>query len=164
MLIQDQLAHSEAAIGRLPPGVRLVQSLRDYLIVEIQLSSGKPAMVQRVCVLFDADRDLRVLWVLGALAMFDRGICSELIGLAESRGQLRSWWAGPAPVLIAALHSNALSLASDAALQPDDQWSVAPPEFVKMKPDGTVDIDALPEGDLLRTAPRSIALGRVVTP
>lgn len=160
MLIQDQMAQSEAAIGRLPPGVRIVQSLRDHIIVSIQLSST-PAMVQHVYVAFDADRDLRVLWVIGALAMFDRGICAELVGLAESHGQLRSWWAGPAPVFIAALHSDALSMASDAALQPDDRWSVAPPVFVKMKSDGTVDIDALPESDLLRTAPRSIALGRV---
>jgi hypothetical protein len=159
MLIQDQLAQSEAAIGRLPPGVKIAQSLRDYLIAEIQLSSI-PVMVQRVCVFFDADRDLRVLWVLGALAMFDRATCAKLVALAESRGTLRSWWASPTPML-SAVDTRALRKASDAALAPDDKWTIDRPVLVQTKPDGMLDIDALPEGDLLRTAPRAMPLGRV---
>jgi hypothetical protein len=158
---QDQLAQVEATIGRLPPGVRIILSARDFQIIEIQLSST-PAMVQRVCVLFDTDRDLRVLWVLGALAMFDRGACSMLVALAESKGKLRSWWTKHTPML-AAVGVRPLKHAANVALAPDDRWEVEPPVFVNLKPDGTADLDALTKDDLLRRTalPKSMALGRV---
>jgi hypothetical protein len=160
MLISDQLAQSEGAIGRLPAGTKIVQSLRDHILVSIQLSSS-PAISQHVLCLMDADRDLRVLWVLGALAMFDRAACATLVALAESRGTLRSWWANPIPML-APMGTRSLQHASDAALAPDDIWTVEPPILVPAKPDGTADVDALPDGDLLRRmAPKGMALGRV---
>lgn len=159
-LIQDRLASSEAAIGRLPPGVRIVQSARDFIIIEIQLSPD-PAMIQRVCVLFDHDRDLRALWCIGALVMFDRESCSTLVALAESRGRLASWWTAPQPML-AALGVRSLQKAADAALAPDDRWICEAPTYVKLRQDGMADLDSLPADDLLRkAAPKSIALGRI---
>lgn len=157
MLIQHTLTAAEAVIGRLPPDVRILHSLRDYLIVEIQLS---PTARQVVLVLFDPDRDLRALWCLGTLVKFDRDACSTLVAVAESRGRLRSWWTASVPML-AAVNIHALKSATDFALAPDDQWRVEAPVYVNTKPDGTADVDALPDGDLLRlAAPRSVALGR----
>ena len=165
MLISDQLAQSEAVIGRLPPDCSIVQSLRDYIIVSIQLTSSTKAIRQVILVVADADRDLRVLWVLGSLVKFNRETCSRLVALAESKGKVRSWWtAHPIPML-GHVDTNDLQAASDMALAPDDRWVIAPPIFLKVKPDGAADLDSLPENDdLRRMAPRSHALGKVVTP
>lgn len=161
---QDQLAQAEATFGRLPSGARIIVSARDFQLIEIQLSSDKPAMVQRVCVLYPgASRDLRVLWVLGALAILERDTCSKLVALAADRGKLRSWWASPTPMLIG-MDIQRLAEAADAALAPDDKWSVLPPTLVMITPSGTADLDALPEDDDLRRMPmRSYTLGRVAS-
>lgn len=166
MLIQDQLASIEAVVGRLPAGTRIIQSAALHLILEIQLSFT-PARVQRICVLFDNDRDLRVLWVVGALAMFSRFACENLVAVAESGGKLRSWWITPIPMLPGA-DIKSLQHASDVALAPDDEWIVEPPTYVKMKSDGTADLDSLPENDPLRTVSlrdadgNKVLLGRVL--
>jgi hypothetical protein len=158
-LIQDQLASSEAAIGRLPPGVRIVQSARDFMVIEIRLSSD-PATAQRLCVLFDHDRDLRVLWCVGALVLFNREACTTLIAVAESRGKVQSWWTSTP--MLAAVGVRSLQRATDAALAPDDRWDVLPPVFVNTNPHGTADLDSLDADDPLRkTTPKSISLGRV---
>jgi hypothetical protein len=152
-------ASLDAVIGRLPAGVRIVRDEREFIILEIRLASSSPATVQRVCVVPDKARDLRVLWVLGTLALLNRAACSSLVGLAYDKGRLQSWWLNTP--LLAAAGARSLTEAADAALAHEDTWEVLPPIFVPPKADGTANVDALPTDDLLsKVAPKSVALGR----
>ena len=153
-------ASLDAVIGRLPAGVRIVRSEREFIILEIRFESSPPAMAQRVCVVPDKARDLRVLWVLGALALLDREACASLVGLAYSQGRLQSWWLSTS--MLSAISTRSLITACEAALAYEDRWEVSPPVFVPLKPNDSPDLNALDADDLLRKmAPKSIALGRV---
>jgi hypothetical protein len=157
------LASSEASRANLPPGTKVILALRDYVLIELLLPNIP--LAQRLAICFDEDRDIRILSVLAALVITDRSMCANLIGLAETQGRVTSFWAGPRPALIGGMHTKllqkALQHAAKAALWPDDEWMVEPPTFCVMKPDATLDREALPANSQLRIIPERYALGRV---
>jgi hypothetical protein len=151
-------ASAEAA--RLPSGARVVFTARDYSIIELAASEDGRT-VQRIIVVYDADRDLRILDALGAFYLRDRELCLNLVGLAETKGYVSYWWSNPATVDYSRIP---LIAAVKAALWPSDRWDTHPPILVDMTPAGVVDIDNLPgrePGSLIRCAPHRYPLGRV---
>jgi hypothetical protein len=160
----NTLASAEASRANMPPGCKIILALRDYSLIEILLPNLP--LAQRVGIVFDPDRDIRILSVLAALVIIDRGACAGLIGLAETQGRITSFWCGPPPVLTAGQHQrllkDALQHAATAALWPDDEWAVEPPTFVQVAPNGnTVDRAALATDSPLLVIPERYALGRV---
>jgi hypothetical protein len=148
------LSNAEAVVGRLPPTARVFTSLRDFTLVDIQLPNLP--LAQRVCCVWDFDRDIRQLLVLSALILMNRSLCADLIGLAESKGVLRSFWASG---FLPANYATPLQVAADAALE-EDHWTIAPPEFVTLNSSGQLDVSMLPANHPLRIVPPHLHLGR----
>lgn len=100
--------------------VRIHLDARDFQIVD-RLINDHPPLLQRLIVVYDADRDLRVLNVLSAINYAAPRICSNIVGLAESQGRLRVFYGDPLTVTSA---HRALSEAAYKALWPGDRWQI----------------------------------------
>lgn len=153
-------ASAEAARLHAVHGARVVFSAKDYSIIELA-ASDDGRTVQRLIVIYDQNRDLRVLDALGALYLRDRNLACDLLGLAESKGWLDYWWGNPATFEYSRI---SMIAACKAALAHTDRWDVRAPILVDMTPAGVVDVDNLPArepGSLIRCAPHRYPLGRV---
>ena len=72
-----------------------VRRLTAFTPVELGLSPNRPMSLYRgVCVLWDDDRDPRVLWFIDALEPNRR---ARLLSVAESKGTIALVWNGPPP-------------------------------------------------------------------
>lgn len=145
------------------PGVRAIRLVRDYALYEITLSKSQ---AQRVAVLFDADHDMRSTAVLGALVIYDRNACADLLAIAESKGRLKTYWAARQPQMIRETHAkllrSAVQHAADAALfASGDEFTAEEPEFVPVLADGKLAYGVLPTEHPLRVVPFNVTPGRV---
>ena len=154
---QSLLASFEAFRARLPAGARIVLSARDFIIDEISVAPDA-SLVQRLAILFDVDRDTRSLEVLSALYLRDHDICTNVLGLAETRGELTVWYGDATSVEMA---RNPVQQAANAALWPYDSWRTRV-VLAPMLPNGKLDRDNLSVGDPLRVAPARYPLGRIL--
>ena len=145
----------------MPATSRIICWLRDVLVLDLPSLPTQPRpTMTRTAIVFDPDADLRILDVLIALYYRDRQICSNVIGLAESRGRITCWYGDPKTFDRALI---SIQSAAHVALWPFDHWTVEPLVLAPMREDGTVDRANLPERDLLRAVPERYKLG-LVTP
>jgi hypothetical protein len=141
---------------QLPQSGRVITRLRDVCIIDLPTADQPKHTCTRTAVIFadDLQADPRVYDIL--LSYHYRAFKHRvnLVGLAKVRsltGPALRWWYGCPLDAVAA--QRALNEATYAALgYTNDEWKVESPVLVTMRPDGTVDRDRLPEGDLLRMA------------
>lgn len=156
------LTQAEEVVTRLPPTARIFLSLRDFTLVDITLPNLP--LAQRTACVWDPDRDIRTLLVLGTFVLLNRSLCADLVGLAETRGTLRSFWVQPHSYsggFASANFNERLQAAANVALEGQDHWIVAPPEFVTLDSNGQLDVSTLPADHPLRVVPHRFQLGRV---
>lgn len=151
---------------RPPVGVTVEREARDWHISLWPITiadriSNVPDLSNRIGIVWDEDRDDRLLLVLTALHYMNRKVRSHVVALTERKGVITCWYAGMGAELDDA--RTALQAAADAALRPHDHWTVNPLIPVKMK-DGVMDWDSLSPDDLLHgNLPRRFNLGLVVS-
>ena len=140
--------------SRSPSQMHVIADLRDVRILEMGLPNN---LTQRLAVIFDHDRDQRVIDVLQSISFRAPHFRANLIALAESGGDLTLWY-GDAQTLDAARRP--FQEATTAALWPYDNWRV---KEVILAPvhDGVLVRDELPARDLLQAAPARYVLGLV---
>lgn len=140
---------------RLPASAQIKASARDFQIVDWFLSQKSPD-VQRMVVLYDADRDERILDFLTAANYLCPQIRTNIIGVAESKACVAVFY-GDALTVDAA--QRMLSEAARKAVWPADRWTV---EVIPVPiSDGRLARDRLPEDSPLLTAPGRFQLGLV---
>jgi hypothetical protein len=153
------LASAEAAAAKLPSAMRIALSARDLNIVDIAVTPFFKT-VQRLCVLFDDDRDIRIFHVLAALYLQRKDLCLHLVGLGESQGRVHAWFTTVAQERKAEIQP-ALAHACTEALYPYDRWQAAEPHFILTLPNGQIIRSSLPSQHPLLLAPERYTLGRV---
>lgn len=126
---------------------RYLIDVRDRAILAFDLPLNPPG-VARTIILWDADRDSRLLTVLEALRYRSPMMLPAVVAITESRGAVDFWTPSFAD---AAAVTRALQGAADAALQPRDQWRVNTPKIIAVK-NGRLDWNSLPAGDPVRIA------------
>jgi hypothetical protein len=161
MSTQSILASTEAARANLPAAMRIILAARDYSLVEIAVTPHFK-QVQRLCVLFDGDRDTRVFHSLAAFYLQRKDLCLHLVGLAESQGQVHSWFTTNVQQQKAEVHL-ALTYACKEALYPYDRWEAAEPHFVLTLPNGQMIRDSLSSQHPLRLSTERYVLGRMAS-
>jgi hypothetical protein len=153
------LASFEAARHpRLPASARVILSARDFQIID-WLTSDSPRLIQRTAVLYDGDRDERVLDLLTAAHYREPWIFSSLIGIAESKGDVSVYYghqfgtAADVPSVARAFE--------DAAKRAivSDKWEIN----VVLVPvhNGVLDRTDMPRDAVLSAAPSRFQLGLV---
>jgi len=139
---------------QMPVYVRVVTWLRDVIVLDLPSTDR---LFTRTAIILDSDADTRILDVLFALHVQNRHIRANVIGLAETRGQITFWY-GDKQTLG---HSRRpMTDAANAALFPYDKWLVSEPILAPMV-DGVLDRDNLAATDLLRAVPERYSLGLV---
>lgn len=155
----------EDVVGRLPANIaRVSNSFRDFSLIDLTLP--KVPLTQRIAIVYDFDRDLRVLWVLSAFIHANRKLCAGLIGLAEAKGVLQSFWTpqptsflttGYSPSFVTGYspvkYTELLQAAADVALEGEDHWTVAPAKLLPVDHNGRLDASALSADHPLRLVP-----------
>jgi hypothetical protein len=126
---------------------RYLIDVRDRSLIEWRLPITPPGTA-RTLILWDADRDTRLLTVLEALRYRSAMMLPAVVAISESRGTIDFWTPSCAD---AAAVTRALQSAADAALQPLDQWRVNAPTVVPVKAE-RCDWSALPVTDPARTS------------
>lgn len=141
--------------ARLPASARIKASARDFQIVDWLLSQKSPD-VQRMVVLYDADRDERIFDFLTAANYLCPHIRTNIIGVAESKACVAVFYGD---ALTADAAERLLSEAARKAVWPGDRWTVE----VILVPisDGRLARDRLPEDSPLLAAPVRFQLGVV---
>ncbi len=141
--------------SRLPAAASVKLSLRDHLIVDWLISSHPP-LTQRMAVLFDYDRDERVLDFLSAAHYAYPKIRCNIVGVAETKGRAAVFYG--CPLTVDEAHRS-LSEAAYRALYPGDKWHVD--IIVVPMRDGVLDRARLAETSPLHAAPPRFQLGLV---
>jgi hypothetical protein len=141
--------------ARLPAAAQIKQCLRDHLIIDWLISSSPP-LVQRMAVLFDYDRDERILDFLTAAHYACPKLRANIVGVAETKGRIAVFYGCPLTIPEA---QRALSEAAYRALYPGDKWHVdiVP---VPMR-DGVLDRTRLDEKHTLHATPPRYQLGLI---
>jgi hypothetical protein len=161
MSTQNILSAAEAARANLPAAMRITLAARDYTIVEIAVTPYFKQL-QRLCVLFDDDRDIRAFHVLAAFYLQRKDLCLSLVGLGESQGRVHAWLTTNAQQQKTEVQQ-ALATACKEALYPYDSWQAADPHFVLTLPNGQMIRDSLVAQHPLRLSPERYVLGRVAS-
>lgn len=138
----------------IPQSARIVSDARDYLILEFDLPL-KTRLASRVGVLWDIDRDRRVLDVLAAIRFRDLRTASHVLAIHEFGGKLTVWLGG----IDIATAQERLQSAADAALRPHDRWPVTVRPVATC--DQLLDRSQLAEDHPLRAIPEKFQLGVV---
>jgi hypothetical protein len=112
----------------------------------------------RVAIIWDQDRDERVIAAYTSIAYRDFQLRANLLALAESEGVLTAWFAPFTPDV--QRQRKYVQNAVDSALRPCDRWKVAPLQMLAMR-DGLVDVDALPADSPVHWAASTYGLGEV---
>jgi hypothetical protein len=141
--------------ARLPAAASLKLCLRDHLIIDWFISSAPPLM-QRMVVLFDYDRDERILDFLTAAHYACPKIRANIVGVAETKGRIAVFYGCPLTLTEA---QRSLSEAAYRALYPGDKWYVDI-VLVPMR-DGLLDRTRLAEQSPLHAAPPRFQLGLI---
>jgi hypothetical protein len=141
--------------AHLPAAAAIKQCLRDHLIIDWYISSAPP-LVQRMAVLFDYDRDERVLDFLSAAHYACPKLRANIVGVAETKGRIAVFYGCPLTIAEA---QRALSEAAYRALYPGDRWHVDI-VLVPMR-DGVLDRAKVAETSPLHAAPPRFQLGLV---
>jgi len=126
---------------------RFVLDARDRSILECRLPIDPPGKSLTV-LLWDADRDPRLLTVLESLRYRSPMMLPAVVAVTETRGVIDVWTTSTAD---ASALQRALQGAADAALMPIDKWTVNAPKIVPVK-NGALTWDALPSDDPVRIA------------
>jgi hypothetical protein len=121
------------------------------------LLKDEPLLLQRLGVIFDHDRDLRVLDLLSATHYSAPRIRSNIVALAERDGRVDVWYSDITTLSNA---QRALSEAAWRALYPTDKWVINPPRVVTMV-GGQLDRSKLGADSPLLVIPAQYALGLV---
>ena len=137
----------------LPSNARFIADARDFSIIDYPLPD-RSRLINRLGVLWDKDRDARILEVLFALSCRDLRARVALVALAEISGIITAWGYG----IDHARMTRSLQEAADCVLLPHDRWSVNGVIEVPMK-DGFVDLAALEADHPLHKFPPKYALG-----
>jgi hypothetical protein len=145
----------------LPVGCRIVERMRDVVILDLPSADTKPSPTfTRTAVVLDKMADPRIFNILFALHYQNRAIRMHLVGLAKIRGVLRWWYADQDTFDDA---RRALIKACHDALWPYDRIDTEPGILVDSLADGTAGLERLAADDLLRAAvPQRYRLGPVV--
>lgn len=126
---------------------RFVLDARDRSIVEFNLPISPPGQAWTI-ILWDTDRDARLLNVLEALRYRSPMMLPAVVAITETRGAIDFWTTSLAD---ADAIQRALQGAADAALLPIDRWRVNAPKIIPVK-NGSLTWDVLPSDDPVRTA------------
>jgi hypothetical protein len=126
---------------------RYLLDARDRSVVEFSLPMSPPGASTTI-LLWDADRDGRLLTVLESLRYRAPMMLLAVVAITETRGSVDFWTTSEAD---AAAVRRALQGAADAALAPRDQWTVNAPKVIAIK-GGSLAWDSLPSDDPVRTA------------
>jgi hypothetical protein len=139
----------------LPANFRAVEDARDFFLVDLPVPVENHA--NRVAILWDFDRDTRPIDVLIALWYRDLKTAVQVLALHEYRGDLTIVIGVPVTDQI----KQTIQSAADAALRPNDHWTVRV-RCVATR-DGTMMRSALAPNDPLQILPETARLGLVVT-
>jgi hypothetical protein len=141
--------------ARLPAAASVQLCLRDHQVIDWYISSSPP-LKQRMVVLFDYDRDERVLDFLSAAHYACPKIRANIVGVAETKGRIAVFYGCPLTLTEA---QRSLSEAAYRALSPGDRWHVdiVP---VPMR-DGALDRTRLDTLSPLHAAPPRFQLGLI---
>lgn len=144
-------------VSYLPANIRIHRDARDFQIVD-RLISHKPALMQRIFVAYDPDRDLRTLKVLSAINYAAPRLCAGIVGMSEASGRLSIFYGNPLTVANAV---RAFGECAYKALYPADRWAVDV-QLVPMR-DGQLARDLLPTAPPhpLLAAPAPYRLGLI---
>jgi hypothetical protein len=126
---------------------RFVLDARDRSIVEFKLPIDPPGLAL-IILLWDADRDARLLNALEALRYRSPMMLPAVVAITETRGVIDFWTTSFSD---ADAIQRALQGAADAALLPLDRWTVNAPKIIPVK-NGSLAWDALPSDDPARVA------------
>jgi hypothetical protein len=137
----------------LPANTHIIASTRDRVIFDLPLPT-EPPQANRIAVLWDGDRDERILDVMTALHFRDLRVRAHVIALAE-RGGVVTVWVGSAHDVekMRAI----IQAAADAALRPRDRWTVAPLVVVETR-NGVLDKKSLLLDERLASIPYNLGL------
>jgi hypothetical protein len=126
---------------------KLLLDARDRSLAEFNLPIDPPGRAWTI-LLWDADRDTRLLTALESLRYRSPMMMPAVIAVTETRGAIDFWTTSLAD---ANAVRRALQGAVDAALLPTDQWTVNAPKIIPVK-NGSLNWDALPSDDSVRIA------------
>jgi hypothetical protein len=138
---------------RLPAAAQVKLATRDFHIIDWYIN---PTTVQRTAVIYDFDRDERVLDFLTAL-YYNIGIdACDLIGVAESKGTVTVWCGDK----IDAPQSDVqrLEMLAQLATYPTDEWHANGPVLVPTR-NGQLVKGRLDQNHPLRAVPERFQLG-----
>lgn len=140
---------------RLPASAQIKVSVRDYQIVDFLLSESPP-LLQRMAVLYDPDRDERILDFLTCATYACPRVRSNIIVCGESKGRITIYYGDPLTLDKA---PRALSEAAYKATWPQDKW-VVDIVLVPVR-NGVLDRARLPETSPLLVLPERFQYGLI---
>jgi hypothetical protein len=146
---------SAARQDRLPANARIHLDARDFQIIDF-LTTEDPPRLHRLAVIYDADRDQRVLDFLTCASYGAPAIRANIIGVAESKGRIAVYYGD---LLTLDKAERALSEAAHRALYPTDRWAVDLTLVPVHK--GQLDRSRLPETSPLLAAPARFSYGLI---
>jgi hypothetical protein len=141
----------------LPFQSRIIENTRDHLIFDTPMPHAA-SRANRVAIVWDKDRDERIIAAYTSLAYRDFQLRAHLLALAESGGIVTAWFAPFTPDVNR--QRKYVQTAVDNALLPGDRWKVAPLQMLAMR-DGRVDVGVLPADSPVYWAASVYGLGEV---
>jgi hypothetical protein len=139
--------------ARLPEAARLNNAGRDFLVCD-WVVPDKPVLTQRMGVVFDHDRDERILDFLTAAHYIAPQIRCNIVAVAESKARVTVWYGCPLTFTNA---QRPLSEAAYKAVWPGDRWQVD--LLLAPLKNGLLDRDRLSADSPLRAVPQRFQLG-----
>jgi hypothetical protein len=142
---------------RLPASAQIKLAARDFILIDWIISRKPVLVLQRTFVLYDEDRDERILDFLTALHFKHPKIRANVIGVAESQGLISVWYGDKITWDVC---ERAMNEAAHAATWPRDRWRVRA-QLVPML-NGVLDRSKLGENiPLLKVIPARFDLGLI---
>jgi hypothetical protein len=132
---------------------RYLLDVRDRAVIQFDLPSDPPTTT-RLLVLWDPDKDLRLLTIAEACRYRSPMMLATVVAVSETCGTIDFWTTSTDTAAV----TRAIQGAADAALRPRDQWRVAPPRVIALK-NGRPDWNSLPPNDPVRVAVQRHQLG-----
>ena len=140
------------------PIFRTVANARNYCVIDIPTMN--PPLVARTAILWDFDRDERLLYALAALHYRAPRICASLRAATETKGRVTAWFDADTPESPELLQQSLFAAAAMVLLPHKDQWTIEAPRLVVCRY-GTVDREQLASDDPLLVVPARYQLGLV---